>query len=189
MCVCATQGSGIKHLDVLENATKEPSRHVADQIADGSVRWVGVVTDTGLPTGKPIVQVEGDPCPGAYVSASALGDHTKGDKSPWRYVDAATIPYFSVPPGVIKLGVQLGDVGVVSYNGKTANIVIADVGPAKKLGEGSVALAKSLGIPSSPVNGGTDKGLHVKVWPGSSKGWPRTQEDIAAQIVELQTKT
>jgi hypothetical protein len=39
-----------------------------------------------------------------------------------------------------------------------------------KYGEGSIALARALGIPSSPRNGGCADGVTFVVFPGSSKG-------------------
>src|ERR1700751_313111 len=48
-----------KTLDVLANAGRPGN-------------WFGVVTDTGRVDGTPVVQGAQDPCPGAYVSATAL---------------------------------------------------------------------------------------------------------------------
>src|SRR6267154_6379532 len=48
-----------KTLDVLANA-------------GGPGNWFGVVTDTGEEDGHPVVQGSGDPCPGAFVSATSL---------------------------------------------------------------------------------------------------------------------
>lgn len=56
--------------------------------------------------------------------------------------------------------------------------VYADVGPANKIGEGSIALAAALGIPSSPKTGGTAHGIIYIVFPGSQKGWPLSQPEI-----------
>ena len=50
--------------------------------------WFGVVTDTGEKTGKPIIQGDGDPFPGFYVSSTSLSDSSKKRSDPRRYVDA-----------------------------------------------------------------------------------------------------
>src|SRR5258708_7102128 len=59
--------------------------------------WYGVVTDTGLRSGRPIMQGPSDPCPGFYVSQTALSDHSRGVRDPRRYVDALSVPYISLP--------------------------------------------------------------------------------------------
>jgi hypothetical protein len=72
-----------------------------------------------------------------------------------------------------KLGIKLGDIAAVRYNGHVAFAIFADVGPRHKLGEGSMALASALGINNSPTRGGI-KGAHVEylVFPGSGNGTP-----------------
>ena len=90
-----------------------------------------------------------------------------------RSVNAETVPYFVLPGGQYKhLGIKLGDIAAVRYNGKVAFAVFADVGPRHKLGEGSIALAQELGIPASPRTGGVRSGVEYLVFPGSGNGTP-----------------
>ncbi len=90
-----------------------------------------------------------------------------------RSVNAETVPYFVLPGGKYKdLGIKLGDIAAVRYNGKVAFAVFADVGPRHKLGEGSIALAQELGIPASPRTGGVRGGVEYLVFPGSGNGTP-----------------
>jgi hypothetical protein len=56
------------------------------------------------------------------------------------------VPYIAVPPEVLGLGVVVGDIALVSANGRQAAAVVADVGPRRKIGEGSIALARALGL-------------------------------------------
>ncbi|HEY1769452.1 MAG TPA: hypothetical protein VGG02_04260 [Chthoniobacterales bacterium] len=68
--------------------------------------------------------------------------------------------YIVVPPAIIH-GVEpivLGSQAHVTntLNGSTCDAVVGDIGPHRKLGEISVATARALGIPSSPLNGGVD---------------------------------
>ncbi len=71
-------------------------------------------------------------------------------------VNAEQIPYFVLPGGSYKhLGIKLGDIAAVRYQGKVQFAVFADVGPSYKIGEGSMALAQALGINPSPTRGGT----------------------------------
>jgi hypothetical protein len=141
--------------------------------------WWALVTDNGKPSGNPVIQSSSDPAPGFYVSTTTLEDTTQDVKDPRRYVDAESIN-FIVLPGRSNLGAKLGDF-VVVIRPDTANwdyAVYADVGPGNKIGEASIALAASLGIPSNPKNGGTGHGIVYIVFPGSQKGWPLSQPDI-----------
>jgi hypothetical protein len=106
-------------------------------------------------------------------------DTSKNVNDPRRYVDAESINFF-VLPGRLGLGARLGDFGVVirPSNNDYDYAVYADVGPARKIGEGSIALAAALGIPSSPKNGGTGHGIIYIVFPGSQQGWPLSQAQI-----------
>jgi hypothetical protein len=141
--------------------------------------WWALVTDNGRSSGNPIVQSGSDPAPGFYISTTSLEDESRDRRDPRRYVDAESINFF-VLPGRLGLGAQLGDFGVVVR--PAANdydyAIYADVGPAAKIGEGSIALAAALGIPSNPKTGGAGHGIIYIVFPGSKKGWPLTQAQI-----------
>ena len=75
-------------------------------------------------------------------------------------VDADTVPYVvipgSAPSGIdagafaAKSGRAVGDYGVVIANGRIVSVVIADQGPAYKIGEGSAALLKQLSSDDKP---------------------------------------
>jgi hypothetical protein len=69
-------------------------------------------------------------------------------RDPRRYVNAESIN-FIVLPGRLNLGAKLGDLAAVirPETGAIGFAIYADVGPAKKIGEASLALAKTLGIP------------------------------------------
>ena len=152
--------------------------------AGGPGNWFGVVTDTGKTSGTPIVQGPGDPCPGAFVSATSL--HLRGpdskplpDKSPFKYVDSATVPFVVVPSMIVSgvPGIVLGCRAVVTNmgNGKTVEAVVADRGPSQKLGEISLACARAIGVPVNeaarhPANsGGTDSHtIRYQLFPGTA---------------------
>lgn len=151
--------------------------------------WWGLVTDTGGPDGAPIVQGAGDPAPGFYVSSTSLCDRARRRGDPRRYVDSATIPYIALPPEVTRgLGVRLGDYAAVlnRESGALAFAVFADGGPRGRIGEGSIALAEALGLPSSPRNGGTSRRrIAYVLYPGSRDGWPKSAAEIAARGAAL----
>ena len=148
--------------------------------------WWALVTDSGLPSGNPIVQTEPDPAPGFYISTTSLEDPTRDRGDPRRYVNAETVK-FIVLTGKSNLGVRLGDFCVVirPRTGACGYAVYADVGPANRVGEASIALANALGVPSSPKNGGVGHGIFYLVFRGSTQSWPLSQEEIDRNAGEL----
>lgn len=164
-----------KGLDFLANAGKPGD-------------WWALVTDTGEADGKPIVQGARDPAPGFYISMTSLEDSSKKTQDPKRYVDSETIPYF-VLPSDRTFGAGLGDFGVVvnPLNKKICGCVFADIGPDDEIGEGSISLAKALGINANPKNGGVNDGLAYIVFPGSKSAWPLTAEAISQKTTKLFT--
>jgi hypothetical protein len=147
--------------------------------------FFGVVTDSH---GNPVVQKAGDPAPGFFVSPTSLENPQRRREDPRRYVDASTIPYV-VLPGLVRDrgGARLGDFATVRNrrNGKVSHAIYADGGPRGKIGEGSIALAKALGIPSSPKTGGTDSDIVYVVFAGSGNGRPRTPQTIETKGRQL----
>lgn len=143
--------------------------------------WWGIATDE---ENRPLIQGPGDPYPGYYVSTTSLQDKTLDVKDPDRYVDATTIPYF-VLPGGMGAGARIGDFGLAlnKKNGRLGYAIFADVGPRDKIGEGSIALAEALRIPT-PVNrkgGGIKDGVIYVVFPGSGDRKPRTVREIRSE--------
>ena len=101
-----------------------------------------------------------------------------------RYVDASQIPYVVLPGGMARhIGARPGDFAVVfnQRNGKSSYAIFADVGPADRIGEGSIALAENLGIHSDARNGGAHRGILYLVFPGSGNGRPRTMVEIESE--------
>lgn len=148
--------------------------------------WWALVTDTGRPGGKPIVQGPGDPAPGYYVSTTSLSDRSMKRTDPRRYVDSERIPFF-VLPGNGKFGAVLGDLGFVvnPAKGRSCGAIFADICPKGKIGEGSISLAKALGVPSSPKSGGVGHGIAYVVFRGSTMGWPLKRGAIQQRSAAL----
>jgi hypothetical protein len=140
--------------------------------ARGRKGWAGVLADE---RGHPVLQKHG-PYRGYYVSTTSLADaSTRRDADPRKYVDARKIPYIVLSAEVAgRFGIRLGDFAVVAHqrNGRFAYAyaIYADVGPPGKLGEGSMALAKTLGLSSNPRVGGAEEGVWFLVFPGSGRG-------------------
>jgi hypothetical protein len=164
-----------KGLDYLANAGKPGS-------------WWGLVTDNGKPNGNPVVQGAKDPFPGYYISTTSLQDDTKKRTDPSRYVDSTKIPYLVLPNAAAnRLSARLGDFGAVinAKNGRFSPAIFADIGPAGELGEGSIALAEALDIPSSAKRGGSSRDVIYMVFPGSGNGKPRLNDEITAKATAL----
>jgi hypothetical protein len=162
--------------DGAPNAYCEPNVGIGlDYLANagGPGNWYGIVTN-GM--GEPVVQTADQPCPGFYISQTALVDHTKTLVDPTRYVDSTSVPYVTCTRDMRSRGVMLGDLAWVLYRQQQYGALVADVGP--KPGEGSILLAQALGIPSSPKHGGADDGVAFLIFPKTATGWPRDLDEI-----------
>jgi hypothetical protein len=148
--------------------------------------WWALITDTH---GRPVLQQKGDPAPGYYVSTTSLSDPKNLNwRDPHKFVDSLKIPYIALVPKALKHA-RLGDFATVVNlrNGKSSGAIVADVTDASlPLGEGSIALAKALGVDWNPRTGGVERpGFFYVVYPGSGNGTPRTTEEILANSQRL----
>lgn len=155
-----------------------------DELANAGepAHWNGIVTGRD---GNPLIQREGDPFPGYFISCTSLTDETKKFTDPTGYVDASKIAYIALPQDVANRGgARLGDFAVVMnlHNGKSSFAIYADIGT---LGEGSIALADALGIHSDARRGGQSEGILYLLFPGSGNGQPRTVVDIQSESEKL----
>lgn len=125
------------------------------ELNDGSVRYTAPAMIDGDGTGSS----HGDPDYQRFTSLKRNGVSLNADED--RYIVVPPAVIFGVP------GVVLGCRALVSFNGLSTDAVVGDVGPHSKIGEISIATAKALGIPSSPVDGGIDEhAVHYTIWPG-----------------------
>lgn len=147
----------------------------------------GWATHDGTRQGAPIIQGPSDPAPGFYTSTTTLQDERYPRRDPRRYMDAEKVPYLALPPEIFRLGVgvSMGDLAMVTYKGRRIFAIAADRGPAGHLGEGSLFLAKELGIPGSPLRGGVDFGVTYHLFAGSGDGRPLPLDQIYARGAEL----
>ena len=134
-------------------------------------KWWGLACTDG---GEPFVQRQSDPFPGYYISTTALVDPNWPARDPRKYVDARRVPYIAVPKALLSAGVRKGDLCLVECGALRSAAIVADVGPAGKIGEGSPALATALGIPAGR-SGGCRDGVLYRVFIGSAEKlpWPR----------------
>lgn len=108
--------------------------------------------------------------PGGIIASTTWYRHPgKSRNDPAAYVDSETVPYIVVPSLVIQetAGVVRGCKARVTWKGKSVDCVVADRGPANKIGELSIAAARAVGLPPSPRHGGTEKAeVLYELWPG-----------------------
>ncbi len=145
--------------------------------------WWALATDTGKPSGHPVLQGKDDPAPGYYVSMTSLFDSSiANEHDPHRFVDASRIPYVVLPPKGFNHA-KLGDFATVINlrNGKLSGAIVADESaPELPMGEGSIYLAKVLGINSSPRTGGVQSDVAYVIYPHSGSGRRRTRDEITS---------
>lgn len=150
-------------------------------------RFVGVATRAD---GTPIIQRSGR-FKGYYVSTTSLRNAAGSVSASGTYVNADKIPYIVLPPEFMaQFGVALGDLAVVvnRKNGKSSPAIFADVGPRGRIGEGSVALARALGLDANPRRGGTGvPTIAYLVFPGSGlgQGRLRTAKEIKSSTLKM----
>lgn len=147
--------------------------------------WYGILTDSN---GEPLVQGANDPCPGMYISTTALQDHSKSSTDPTRYVDSEKIAYISVASDLIKkYGIRMGDLAAIYYRDTNTlcSAVCGDVGPRFKYGEGSIALASKLGINANPRHGGCDDNVITVIFIHSHSSWPLENSTIDSLVRSL----
>ncbi len=135
--------------------------------AGGPGNWYGVVTNSN---GSPVIQKDGDPAPGAYVSATSY-QHKDCDRTdPRAYVDAHAVIFIVLPSHwrMQAKGVVLGCRAEVhdTKTGKVVPAAVIDFGPKNSIGEASMACAREFGVDESPKHGGTEaKRFAYKFWP------------------------
>ncbi|MEM7183806.1 MAG: glycoside hydrolase family 75 protein [Spirochaetota bacterium] len=129
-----------------------------------------------LQDGKPVTQKTG-----YYVSTTSLQDSNYRTSDQRRYINSEKIPYIVLPPMVAQKGrISLGDIALVynQNNTRSAYAIYADTGADTRIGEGSIALAKALGVNADVRTGGVVQGIVYLVFPRSGNGKPQTLAKI-----------
>ena len=122
------------------------------------------------------------------MSQTSLFDPRLRRTDPRRYVDSNRIPYIALPKIMLEK-MHLGDLAMAIRlaDGRRSGAVFADVGPDRIVGEGSIALAEALGVPSDPRTGGTHGpyGVFYVLFPGSGDGLPPPADYMRSRAEEL----
>jgi hypothetical protein len=123
------------------------------------------------------------PCPFAVTKGKVTGQYCLP-------INAAEIPYLVIPgfgPKGIdsrefrqKTGISMGDLAVVIAQGKVIPAIVADVGPAYKIGEGSAALLVKLSSNGQPDTIG--HGVRYIVFPGTSLGHDTSADTLRENV-------
>lgn len=135
--------------------------HGLDYLANAGYpgNWWGIATDSGDYDGEPVVQGEGDPYPGLYVSTTAYIYPEFAHTDPKRYVDSESVPFIVIPSSVRNAceGKCKGCRAIMTdlHTRKSITCVVADIGPSDHLGEASMAAARFFGIDDDPKKGGS----------------------------------
>lgn len=150
----APRDSGLKTWDYLANAGSPGN-------------WWGIVTQNGAP----YIQGPHDPAPGYYVSPTSYIWPQFKKTDPFRYVDSETVPFAVTPPQIVRRvkPIVMGCRATIrdTSTNKVIEAVVGDGGPSGKIGEASMAAARSFGLNWSPKNGGTmEKRFVYTFYPG-----------------------
>lgn len=136
--------------------------------ARGPQGWAALVTNQ---KGDPVRQKKGQ-YRGYYISTTSLEQPDVADvANPKRYIDARTISYIVLPRNFAeRFGISLGDLAIVfnETTGRSAYAIFADVGPRGRIGEGSIALAKAIGMPADPRSSQALGHITYLIFPGSA---------------------
>src|SRR4029077_1307917 len=164
---CTVNADGSPHAYAPDNSSLKALDYLAN--AGDTGNWWGIATDA---SGTPYIQSAWHPAPGFYVSTTALCNPKYPADHPYRYVDSERYAFSVLPGG--QSWAKLGDVGL-AYNQKTGDnffFAVADIGPTNHIGEGSVLLARCLGLDPNPKKGGTDDRIISYVTlPNSDPGY------------------
>jgi hypothetical protein len=114
--------------------------------------------------GNPLVNDDG-----VIVTKTAYRFPGRRFDDPAAYVDSETVPYVVVPPVIVRAvaGIVMGCLAFATYKGRRVAAMVGDKGPRTKTGEGSIELARRLGINPSPRTGGlSTPDVFFELFPG-----------------------
>ncbi|MBI3299719.1 MAG: hypothetical protein HYZ75_16255 [Elusimicrobia bacterium] len=145
----------------------------------GLVRRGGMTIDTDGDLSR------GDP---ALAAVARRDPHRQAQTSltyaDGRSLDPTRVPYVVIPGG--DRSARLGELVLVEYQGRRTLAVVGDVGPRHRFGEGSMALAQSLGIDPDGVRGGVASGVTYTFLGRGVGRRPRGENELAAALSETQ---
>jgi hypothetical protein len=145
-----TAAENKRHFDAFDktpNGKNDPSKCKALlKFPDKTIFW----------SSKMAIDADGPASGPGRLSGSQLDPATGQDdtklhfKSTGRGLSSEAIPYIVLPGGTFRrnTGLALGDVAVVVFKDKITAAICGDLGPTKKIGEGSIRLHEALHPPA-----------------------------------------
>jgi hypothetical protein len=165
------------------------------QFADGTIFW----------SSKMAIDADGPAAGPGRLTGSQLDPDSGQDDTSLHFPDGSglpseTMPYLVLPGGPFckVTDVALGDVAVVIYKDKITAAICGDIGPARKIGEGSICLHEAIHPPAPDpcsrrqadgscrriLNASIEEDVLFFVFPGSGFGNDLTPETLEANVKE-----
>lgn len=133
--------------DKTPKGKKDPSKcRALLKFPDGTIFW----------SSKMAIDADGPAAGPNRLSGSQLDRDSGQDDTTFHYkgtrqgLSSETIPFIVLPGGTFRknTGLSLGDVAVVIFKDKITAAICGDLGPIKKIGEGSIRLHEALHPPA-----------------------------------------
>lgn len=163
------------------------------QFPDGTIFW----------SSKMAIDADGPAAGPGRLSGSQLDRDSGQDDTTLHFPDGTglpseTIPYLVLPGGPFRraTGLALGDVAVVIYKDKITAAICGDLGPGRKIGEGSIRLHEAVHPPAPDpcslrqadgscrriLNASIDEDVLFFVFPESGFGDELAPETLEASV-------
>jgi hypothetical protein len=160
---------------------------------DGTIFW----------SSKMAIDADGPAADSGRGSGTQLDPGSGQDDTTFHYpgtkngLASEIVPYIVLPLGSFrsKTGLAIGDMAIVIFGDKIAAAICGDLGPAKKIGEGSIRVHEHLHPPAPDpcarnnqgfcrriINVSIDEDVLFFVFPGSSIVSGLTQETIETMV-------
>jgi hypothetical protein len=178
-------------------ARSDPNKcKVLLKFPDGTIFW----------SSKMAIDADGPAAGPGRLAGSQLDPDSGQDDTKLHFSDtddglpSETMPYIVLPLGTFRknTGLSMGDVAAVIFRDKITAAICADLGPAKKIGEGSIRLHEALHPPAPDpcslrqpdgsckrvLNASIEEDVLFFVFPGSAFGSELTASNLEAKVKE-----
>jgi hypothetical protein len=176
---------------------KDPNKcKVLLQFGDEAIFW----------SSKMAIDADGPAAGRGRLTGSQLDPDSGQDDTTLHFSDtddglpSETMPYIVLPGGTFRknTGLVMGDVAVVIFRDKITAAICGDIGPSKKIGEGSIRLHEALHPPAPDpcslrepdgsckrvLNASIEEDVLVFAFPGSSLADEVTAANLEATVKE-----
>lgn len=155
---------------------------------------------------KMAIDADGPPAGPGRLSGSELDPESGQDETKFSVsgtkggLPSESIPYIVLPGGTFRknTGLNFGDVAMVIFKNKATAAICGDLGPVKRIGEGSIRLHEALHPPAPDpcslrnpdgsgrriLNASIEKDVLFFVFPGSGFGNELMLDNLEAKVTE-----